>query len=183
MTAYVDNVEFTTMQCCNCHLSFGVTSRFEKDRRKDHKTFYCPQGHAQSYRAGADEETRLRNELNRQQELREAEQARLQRVEAERDQIAKAHKKMRVRVMNGVCPCCNRTFQNLLRHMQTEHQGELTLKRFREAYGMTQTALAKEIGVAPAYLSNHENARYVPEYARAAIDRWVIAQEASKTAA
>jgi dsDNA-binding SOS-regulon protein len=30
-------------------------------------------------------------------------------------------KKQLARVHNGVCPCCNRTFQNLLRHMETKH--------------------------------------------------------------
>lgn len=25
------------------------------------------------------------------------------------------------RVKNGVCPCCNRSFQNLKRHMNTKH--------------------------------------------------------------
>lgn len=25
------------------------------------------------------------------------------------------------RVKNGVCPCCNRTFENLARHMQAKH--------------------------------------------------------------
>jgi DNA-binding XRE family transcriptional regulator len=159
-----------------------VTARFEKDRRSDRKTFYCPQGHPQSFRVGADEETRLRRELDRQRELREAEAARLQRVVLERDQIAKAHSKMRVRVMNGVCPCCNRTFQNLLRHMQTEHAGEVNLKTLRAAFGMTQAQVAREIGVYPAAISLHERGRPVARSALQAIDRWVSTQSPSSAA-
>jgi len=180
MAEYLSTANLASEICCNCAMMFAMPVDWQKRRRADRKTFYCPAGHPQAYTAGQDEASVLRREVERQKELREAEAARLARVETERNQIAKAHMKMRARVMNGVCPCCNRTFQNLLRHMQTEHQGELTLKRFREAYGMTQSALAKEIGVAPAYVSNHERGQYVPEYAKATIDRWVASQEGVK---
>lgn len=30
-------------------------------------------------------------------------------------------RKVKDRVKNGVCPCCNRTFVNLQRHMHTKH--------------------------------------------------------------
>ena len=62
-------------------------------------------------------------------------------------QVSKAHKRMRERVMNGVCPCCNRTFQNLREHMKSEHAdfGTVqTLAALRQAFGMTQEAVAKE---------------------------------------
>tara|TARA_Y100000310_G_scaffold338946_1_gene430083 strand:- start:1163 stop:1354 length:192 start_codon:yes stop_codon:yes gene_type:complete len=29
--------------------------------------------------------------------------------------------KLKNRAKAGVCPCCNRTFQNLSRHMETKH--------------------------------------------------------------
>ena len=32
----------------------------------------------------------------------------------------KAEKQLK-RVHNGVCPCCNRSFQNLQKHMKTKH--------------------------------------------------------------
>jgi len=183
VSVYVDSIEFSTMQCCTCHMAFAVTARFEKDRRNDCKTFYCPSGHPQSFRAGNDEETRLRQELNRQRELREAEAARMQKLVQERDQIARAHTKMRTRVMNGVCPCCNRTFQNLLRHMQTEHAGEVNLKTLRTAFGMTQAQVAKEIGVYPAAVSLYERGKPIAQYASEAIDRWVNIQSPPVAAA
>ena len=124
----------------------------------------------------------LQEQLDRERQVREAAEQRALRMQGERDQVAKAHKRMRTRVMNGVCPCCNRTFQNLLRHMQTEHQGELTLRAFREAFGMTQGALAQEIGVLPTYLSNAERGKYVPRHAQSAIDVWMAKQEAAQEA-
>lgn len=81
-----------------------------------------------------------------------------------------------------MCPCCNRTFQNLLRHMQTEHQGELTLRAFREAFGMTQGALAQEIGVSQAHISAAERGKSVAQYAQWAIDSWMARQEVAQEA-
>lgn len=31
-------------------------------------------------------------------------------------------RKIEKRVANGVCPCCNRTFEDLARHMSTKHK-------------------------------------------------------------
>lgn len=66
--------------------------------------------------------------------------------------------------------------------MQTEHQGELTLRAFREAFGMTQGALAQEIGVLPAYVSNAERGKYVPQHAQRSIDAWMAKQEVAQEA-
>lgn len=49
-------------------------------------------------------------EILREQQARNA-------VEAE---AAKARRKLK-RVQNGVCPCCNRSFWNLERHMKSKH--------------------------------------------------------------
>lgn len=83
--------------------------------------FWCPYGHDQHYVEGESDETKLRRERDRL----------LQRI-AERDDEIKALEnrrraavgqvtKLKNRVGNGVCPCCNRTFENLHRHMATQH--------------------------------------------------------------
>lgn len=176
MSAYVDGIEFVTEHCCNCHMPFAMTKQFQLKRRKDRELFYCPAGHGQHY-TGPSEESKLRQEIERKASMLEAERARAEKIQQERDEIQRAHTRMRTRVMNGVCPCCNRTFQNLLNHMRTEHAGEFTLKNLRGAFGMTQAAVAKEIGVLSAYVSNYENEKYVPEYAKKAIETWVARQE------
>lgn len=45
-------------------------------------------------------------------------------AQAERDQRLAAErelKKIQTRVKGGVCPCCNRSFVQLTRHMKTKH--------------------------------------------------------------
>jgi DNA-binding transcriptional regulator YiaG len=177
MTNYVDGIEFVTIECGGCHVPFAMSRAFYDARRNDHKTWHCPNGCVRHY-TGPSELEKLRTEVERQKQLREAEEARRLRVEEERDQVARAHNRMRIRVMNGVCPCCNRTFQNLMQHMKTEHAGEMSLRVLRTAFGMSQGALAKEIGINAAYVSSHERGKHVPPYAERAIDSWIDRQAA-----
>lgn len=176
MTTYVDGIEFVTVHCCQCDIPFGMTKELQRRRLVDRESFFCPKGHSQHY-TGPSEEKKLKDELARKESMLEAERARALSLKAERDSVARAHSRMRSRVMNGVCPCCNRTFQNLLRHMQTEHAGELNLKTLRQAFGMTQGQVAKEIGVYPAIVSLHERGKPVPDHALQSIERWVNIQE------
>lgn len=119
-TFYVDT-------CCNCGMQFAMPTEFNTVRRNDHKTFYCPSGHPQSYQSESQEELLRRerdrlaqriaqrdDEIKRQRELREATGRQLS---AAKGRITK----IRNRVSKGVCPCCNRQFANLHRHMTTEH--------------------------------------------------------------
>lgn len=174
MTKYVDEVWFVTETCCNCHIQFAMTNAFKAARLSDRKEFYCPAGHGQHY-TGESEETKLRRELERTNQMLESAQSRSQVIQQQRDEVQRAHSKMRHRVFNGVCPCCHRTFDNLARHMKSEHAGEMTLKTLRDAFGMTQGAVAKEIGIQSSYVSNHEHDKYVPDYAKQRIASWVEA--------
>lgn len=162
MAHFVDNTSFETETCCSCGMKFAMTSDFMRRRRDDHALFYCPAGHNQYY-YGKTEAQKLKEQL----EQRAAEVARLnvRAVDAESKlgRVARAHKKMRKRIANGVCPCCNRTFQNLLRHMQTEHPDmtkEQTFRELRHAFGMTQADVAREAGVNASQVSWFERGAY-----------------------
>jgi len=75
---------------------------------------------------------KLKEELKAERESRARERASNDQYEArlrdERDSYknkARAQKAAKTRLKNrvaaGVCPCCNRTFQNLARHMDHQH--------------------------------------------------------------
>lgn len=116
---------FITETCCNCGIPFAITRGLYDllQREKRSRTFYCPNGHAQHYTgesdkakaerlarelaAARDREATLRDEKHREWKLRRQGEGRL-----------RAFKK---RVAGGVCPCCQRTFENLARHMKTKH--------------------------------------------------------------
>lgn len=109
-------VELTVEECCNCGVIFGMTTEFRDRRIEDHKGFYCPSGHPQSYFGESKAEKNAR--LLKEEQARH--QRTLERENAERAAKEKAEKKLK-RVTVGVCPCCNRTFQQLARHMADKH--------------------------------------------------------------
>jgi hypothetical protein len=116
------------ISCCNCGVLFGVPVDLDRHNRALGRkgTFWCPNGHSQCYTENTEE--KFRKELAAERQRREwAESSR----KAARDQAeaaqrsASAYKgqvtKIKKRVGNGVCPCCNRTFANVARHMNTKH--------------------------------------------------------------
>lgn len=170
--------DFKIINCYKCGMPFGVPDRWKQNRMKDQESFYCPNGHRQAYSESSD--SRLRKEVERKERELEQERAAKRKAARERDAIRKSHRKMRERVKNGVCPCCNRTFQNLLQHMRTKHAdlGEpQTLRKLRESYGMTQTDLAEEIGVQNNHISCFETGRHVTSWALDQIEAWIAEQE------
>lgn len=184
MSQFVNSVRFEVIQCATCGIAFGLTADYIRRRRDDHKGFRCPEGHSNSYH-GETEAQRLRRELERSKQMHDAADARAHKAENERQAIAKAHRKMRVRVMNGVCPCCTRTFQNLMAHMKTEHpefKEQRSLNVLRTAFGMTQGQVAREAGVNAVYVSAYERAKHVPPYAKDRLDTWIENHEAQETA-
>lgn len=91
-------------------------------------SYSCAYGHEQHLVEGESEETKLRRERDRlQQRLAEKDDAitrqREMREATERQLSAAKGRitKIKNRVSKGVCPCCNRQFANLHRHMTTEH--------------------------------------------------------------
>lgn len=95
--------------------------------RKTHDWFYCPAGHQQHY-TGETEAERLKRQVAQLQTTIERKEAYEQTLRNEvREQRLKCAAvrgvvtKIKRRIYAGVCPCCNRTFQNLARHMHTQH--------------------------------------------------------------
>lgn len=122
----------TWRHCCNCKTQFWLPDELNTaasaSRGPKGIQFYCPYGHGQHYLIGESEEDKLRrerdrlaqrvaqrdDEIQRQREMREAAE---RRASAARGQVTK----IKNRVGHGVCPCCNRTFENLARHMAHQH--------------------------------------------------------------
>lgn len=118
-------VQFVVEECINCGIPFAMSEHLQRELKRNHKNFYCPCGHAQHY-VGMTEEQRLRNQLTNQTMSTEYHRHRANRLEgtnrAIRGHLTRKKKELH-RVTNGVCPCCNRHFENLERHMATKHPG------------------------------------------------------------
>lgn len=117
------------IHCSECSSPIAMDPGFQRQRRNDHGTFYCPAGHSQHYPGKSDAE--------KEREAREQAEQRLawmntRRIRAEQDaeshrRSAAAYKgqvtKLRRRVADGICPVptCRRTFANVARHVEGQH--------------------------------------------------------------
>lgn len=131
-STYACETDLTVMVCpwAGCSITYAIPERLRADSQRAGNrliSWYCPNGHSVTY-PGLSEEEQLKRDLER-------ERTRAGRLASERDQArasARAQRaaatrarnqrdKERKRVGNGVCPCCNRSFANLQRHMTTKH--------------------------------------------------------------
>jgi septal ring factor EnvC (AmiA/AmiB activator) len=120
-----DTLTYTTTlaktHCGACGVPFAMPSNLLTNARENSKIwFWCPNGH--QLHCSEDECDRLRTK-----------NAQLERQLANRDEDVRAAKaaltatkgeltKVRKRIENGVCPHCHRSFQNVKRHMATQHK-------------------------------------------------------------
>lgn len=114
--------------CCRCGVAFGLPSDLQEQLLKDRgRSFYCPLGHGQVY-SGKTEAQKLREQLEFEQRRVVRMQAEQDRLRAERDHESRRRAaaqgqvtKIKKRVGKGTCPCCNRHFENVSRHMASKH--------------------------------------------------------------
>lgn len=83
--------------------------------------FYCAYGHGQHYTEGETEEQKLRRERDRLNQRLAEKEDEIKSLEGRRRAAVGQVTKIKNRVGHGVCPCCNRTFENLARHMTSQH--------------------------------------------------------------
>ena len=92
----------------------------QRDNGLPQQSVYCPAGHSWSYSGKSKVELLERDlaaERARKDQLRQEVKVLGDRLNAEKA----AKSRLKNRVAAGVCPCCNRTFQNLARHMKGQH--------------------------------------------------------------
>jgi len=120
-------IEVDLFDCTECGSYVALTANHEHALRATHKTFYCPNGHSQYFPSKTDAE-KLREALH----AADIEKSRLAKAVREAEQIAndaayrqtiaeRETARLKKRASAGVCPCCNRTFVQLARHMKTKH--------------------------------------------------------------
>jgi hypothetical protein len=111
---------------CWCGINHAVPQDLRDFQQRQHDNgdkqtgIYCPLGHSH-IKAGPGKAKRLQRDLERADErargnLRALETER-RRHSATKGQLTKVKK----RIGKGICPCCNRHFANVERHMATQH--------------------------------------------------------------
>jgi hypothetical protein len=110
---FTETVTLETEDCATCGVLFAMTDSLVRELRKSHRSFYCPNGHSMHYTAQTEEEKLRAQAASLRAQLDQEEAAH----KATKRQMANARK----RAANGVCPCCNRSFVQLARHMKSKH--------------------------------------------------------------
>lgn len=117
--------------CYSCRIEFCITTDLFTKRYNDHRDFWCPNGHPQSYYGETDEQRRIK-QLERDVAAAKSAQERAESSRKWAETRAKganiaagkakaAKRRLEHRVECGVCPHCQRTFKQLAAHMKTKH--------------------------------------------------------------
>lgn len=112
---------FVLEECCNCGMPLFMPQYLQKRLMNNPGTsFYCPNGHGQHYSGKTESQKRIEA---LEQQVKEEQAAYNIAINCMLDEKNKAKKlKQQLnRVHKGVCPCCNRTFVNPQKHMETKH--------------------------------------------------------------
>lgn len=113
------SVSVVVHECYSCGVIYGITQRMHNERLEDGGAWYCPNGHRTVFKEP--KLASMQRDLNRaNQQIARAED---ERREAEkREAAAKAEvRRLKTRIGAGICPCCNRTFSQLAKHMRSKH--------------------------------------------------------------
>lgn len=127
MTTFTAGTDLAAIACGKCGGTYAIAERFRRQCQEEGKGWNCPYCKV-GWGYGEGENAKLKRQLQAERnrveywqneecvERRRAEhQAR--RASAFKGQVTK----IKNRVGRGVCPCCNRTFENLARHMASQH--------------------------------------------------------------
>lgn len=128
MEVTIGGQKHTVWTCKSCGVVATCPSDLYAEFRKSGGYAACPNGHKWGWSKEDSEDEKIRRERDRlkQQIARKDDQIaqeRANRKHTERQLSAQRGvvTKMKKRASAGLCPCCNRTFQNLHRHMQSQH--------------------------------------------------------------
>ena len=120
------NYDLQTVVCWCCGITFAMPQVRYKRLCENGDTFWCPSGCRLSI--GESENAKLRKELAATEKQLERAKKQTEWAKKATEQERKSHAATRghltrhkKRAKAGVCPCCNRSFENLARHMQTKH--------------------------------------------------------------
>lgn len=116
-------VDLEVLSCWVCGCTFGVPYSVKQNMKSRGETLFCPKG----CRLGLGEPDWKRRQAQLERQLstakRRADNLENRAESAERSLSATKGvvTRLKNRASKGVCPCCNRHFSNLQRHMETQH--------------------------------------------------------------
>jgi hypothetical protein len=118
----MEYTETLTVCHCWCGIALAIPANLYRNAHEDGRSVYCPLGHtfgwSETWKARYE-----REQANRKAAEQRAQASReLLRAEERSHQATRGHlTRAKRRSAAGTCPCCQRTFQQLARHMRSQH--------------------------------------------------------------
>lgn len=112
-----------TMTCHSCGTAFAVNSTLYRAYKEEGQALRCPNPRCDwaSFIPTETPAQKLEKQLAAANQGRRWAEERLEAERREHSATKGKLAKLEKRASAGVCSCCNRTFQNLARHMKTKH--------------------------------------------------------------
>ena len=114
-TVYVA-IHLVPEECPVCHVWHAIPESMETRMKRNGESAYCPNGH--SWLFIDDKAARLEKENT-------ALQHRLDIAKQEAAEEFRKRTRLERRIKAGICPCCQRHFTNVERHIKTKHPEQL----------------------------------------------------------
>lgn len=114
-------IELVELQCGSCGVHHAIPKAMFDSAVEEGGFWTCPNGHSRGYREGR----KAREAVQRERDIYKQKVAQLEddivALKKSRAAVQGEYTKVKNRVAAGVCPCCNRSFENLHRHMKNKH--------------------------------------------------------------
>ena len=111
------SVELTQINCGDCGGTYAINERYRLQKQRTGGTWTCPYCKTGWGYSGNSDNERLKRELEAERKRKHEALCRENEERAARERLERKLK----RVNRGVCPECNRMFQNLAQHMKCKH--------------------------------------------------------------
>ncbi len=121
MTTVTYRASVVAVEMCGCQHTVYLSAEHSEQRQRDHKSFFCSVCGRSNHYPGKSDIEKLRGQLTSTKDMLDTMRVDRALKEHQRRGAKAAKTRIKNRVMNGVCPCCNRTFQNLASHMANKH--------------------------------------------------------------
>ena len=127
--------DLCSIVCGRCGGIYAIAETYRQQKYQKGGYWNCPYCQC-SWGFGTSEIDRLKAQLSAKE--REVEQERKRKEWAQQEARITEHRrralkghltKTKKRISHGVCPCCNRSFENLRRHMTTKHPAYIKEKK------------------------------------------------------
>lgn len=119
--SFYTNMSFEVVELPACGHTFALRAADERQLRESHRTFYCPICGAKLHWPQLSDKEKLERQVKLLTQERDRARGRAKHERASKNAVKGHLTRTKNRVANGVCPCCNRTFKDLARHMAGQH--------------------------------------------------------------